>query len=679
MTSKFITLIAAGAMLLSGLTATARNINVRGKVTQEGTDEPIYGVGIYNATTDKLIGTTNDEGRFTVNISDDGILKFRAMGNIEHSVAVNGRLTLDVTMIPDATTLDEVIVQAKAINNKLITEPTDIDVKGNYLHVKTHVKIPHKLFSSNVRMIVQPAIYNVTRNQLDYMRPIVFDGYRYAITQKRMHDWNTNQDPLKPYVLIKNTSGSTDDVLTIHDSIYVQNPRDDFRCDVMSSLEDYNNIIYADTFVIARGTINPLRFLSYSLKPQPMTDERFYPTPQMQLRDTRGEVHLTFKVGRSNLDMSLGDNQMEMNRLMDQLLEIENNPDMAIKSFTISGTASPEGNYESNRQLASNRMNSAMDVILNGLSAATRQHIQVGTDATVATWDDVAKLLRADGYTEEADAVEEIIDNYPGNINRQSRRMKSLSFYNSLIKEKYLPRLRKVDYQIVTERYRYLTDDEIAELYRTNSADMSRYEFWRLYTQADSANRESIIRRALEVHPQFIVGATDLAAILIDREEPDADLLETLLAKAKHDVPDEARLNHGIALMSIGQYTRADSLLSLIPDTERYHKAKIYSGALNGRYHEVISEISSDSPFNEVLLLLALKANDQAWEKARQLGNSAKEEYVKAIAANRLDLYLPAVRHLENAFKLDPSLREIARVDGDVVDLLDTANSDAGE
>lgn len=679
MTSRFITLIAAGAMLLSGLSAAARNINVRGKVTQEGTNEPIYGVGIYNANTDKLIGTTNDEGRFTVNISDNGILKFRAMGNIEQSVAVNGRLTLDVTMVPDATTLDEVIVQAKAINNRLITEPTDIDVKGNYLHVKTHVKIPHKLFSSNVRMIVQPAIYNVTRNQLDYMRPIVFDGYRYAITQERMHDWNTNQDPLKPYVQIKNTSGSTDDVLTIHDSIYVQNPRDDFRCDVMSSLEDYNNIIYADTFVIARGTVNPLRFLSYSLKPQTMTDERFFPTPQMQLRDTRGEVHLTFKVGRSNLDMSLADNQTEMDRLLAQLREIENNPDMAIKSFSISGTASPEGNYESNRVLASKRMNSAMDVILNGLSAATRQNIQVGTDATVATWDDVAKLLRADGRTDEAEAVEEIIDSYPGNLNRQSRRMKSLPFYDSLIKEEYLPRLRNVNYQIVTERYRYLTDDEIADLYRTNSADMSRYEFWRLYTQADSTNRESIIRRALEVHPQFIVGATDLAAILIDRDEPDMDLLETLLAKAKHDVPDEARLNHGIALMSAGQYTRADSLLSLIPDTERYHKAKIYSGALNGRYHDVISEISSDSPFNEVLLLLALKANDQAWEKARQLGSSAKEEYVKAVAANRLDLYLPAVQHLENAFKLDPSLRETARIDGDVVDLLETANSDAGE
>lgn len=46
---------------------------------------------------------------------------------------------------------------------------------------------------------------------------------------------------------------------------------------------------------------------------------------------------------------------------------------------------------------------------------------------------------------------------------------------------------------------------------------------------------------------------------------------------------------------------------------------------------------------------------------------------------------MPAVTHLTNAFRLDPGLREIARVDGDVTDLLndiDTPgdnNSDGAE
>lgn len=685
MSTKLLTIICTCLITLSGASASARNINVRGKVTQNGTGEPIYGVGIYNATTDKLIGSTNDEGRYTVSIDENGALKFRAMGNQEQTVDVGGQLSINISLIPEATTLDEVVVEAKSITNKLITEPTDIEVKGNYLHVKTHVKVPHKLFSSNVRMIVQPAIYNVTHNELFYMRPVVFDGYRYDITQRRMHDWNAGQDPLSQYVQIKHTGRYTDDVLTLHDSVYVKNPQDDFRCDVMSSLENYNRIIYADTFVIARGTINPMRFLSYSLSGSEVTDKEFFPSPEMQLRDTRGEMNLVFKVGRSEMDMSLGNNKSEMERLLNQLREIENNPDMAIKSFSISGTASPEGNYTYNQRLAGNRIQSAMDVILNGLSANTRQNIELSTEADVATWEDVATLLRNDGLHHEADAVDDIISRFPGNTVRQGRNIQALPFYESVIRNGYLPRLRNVSYRIVTQRYRYLTDEEIAELYRTNSSAMSRYEFWRLYSKADSTERESIILRALEVDPKFITGATDLAAIRINRGQPDVNLLENLLSTARHKVPDESRLNHGIALMSAGQYTKADSLLSLTPDTETYHKAKIYSAALNGRFHDVIEEISADSPFNEVLLLLTIKANDQAWEKARKLGTTAKEEYVKAIAANRLDLYMPAVTHLTNAFRLDPGLREIARVDGDVTDLLndiDTPgdnNSDGAE
>lgn len=667
--NRFITILLTGIIAFSGLILEARNINVRGTVMHDGTQDPIYGVSIYNKTTNKLIGTTNDEGRYTVNIPDDNELEFKVMGYEDASVKVNGYLNIDVYLVPLAQVLDEVVVQS-TITKALITEPTDIEVKGNYLHVKTHVKIPHELFSSSMRMIIQPSIYNITSKQRTFMKPVVFDGQRYAITQERMYDWVPDKDPLLPYVQVKNTGHRKDDILTIRDSIYVENPNNDFRCDIMSSLENYNGIVYADTIMIARGTINPLRFLSYSIQGSPVTDENFFPSPEMQLRDTKGNVKLTFPVGKSKLIMELGDNRTEMDRLIAQLHDIENNPDMTLKSFSISGTASPEGNYDRNRQLAKARMESAMNVILQGLSPMTRRNVEVSSDADVASWSEVAVMMRSDGHDEEAQSIEDIIGRYPDNITAQSRKITALPIYKSLIRDEYLPRLRNVHYRFVTSRYRYLTDDEIKELYATNSSEMSRYEFWRLYNQSAEEDREAIIRRALEVHPKFIVGATDLAAILIDRDASDVSLLESLLATSKRDVPDESRLNQGIAYLNAGQYTRADSILSLTPDTERYHKARIYSAALNGRYMDVMQEVSEDSPINEVLLLLAIKADDQAWDKAQHLGGSAKEEYIKAIAANRTDHYIAASTHLENALKLDPSLREIAKVDGDVLDLL---------
>lgn len=92
-----------------------------------------------------------------------------------------------------------------------------------------------------------------------------------------------------------------------------------------------------------------------------------------------------------------------------------------------------------------------------------------------------------------------------------------------------------------------------------------------------------------------------------------------------------------------------------------------------------MQEISEDSPLNEVLLLLAIKDNDTAWEKAQKLDESAIEEYVKAVAANRVDNYVYATVHLKNALRLDPSLRDVARVDGDLTDIIEDIDSENEE
>lgn len=52
-------------------------------------------------------------------------------------------------------------------------------------------------------MIIQPGVYNVTREQMIFLEPLVFDGKEYAITQERMYDYDSGQDPLSRYVQVK--------------------------------------------------------------------------------------------------------------------------------------------------------------------------------------------------------------------------------------------------------------------------------------------------------------------------------------------------------------------------------------------------------------------------------------------------------------------------------------------
>lgn len=656
--------------------ADARKINVHGVVTAKHNGEPMAGVCIFDAKNHHLLSSTNDEGKYMVTVEDTATIEFCILGSQNQTIPVEGHLNINVELEREALALNEVVVQAKRVTSAILTEPTDMDVKGNYLHIKTHVKMPREMFNTSSRLIIQPMVYNVTRKQINYMKPIVFDGWRYNATQERMYDFDRKKDPLSEFVEIKNTSTRKDNMVTITDSIYVEHPKDDFRCELILSLEDYNHIIYSDTTTIARGVVNPLRFLDLKANGVFVTDDKYLPTPDLQLRDSRGDVNLSFKVNQKKLDLDLGNNRAEMDGLLAQIREIEQDPNSTLKSFSIFGTASPEGSYDHNLTLANERLKSAMEIIYHNLDESTRRNAVFTSEAGVESWSSVAQLLRTDNLIDEAKAVDDIIARNPNSRERQSYLISRLPFYGK-IKDVYLPQLRRVSYQFISSRYRYLTDEEIAELYRTDSGKLSRYEFWRLYTIAESPDeKETIARRALEVHPNFLVGASDLTAMLIQKGEPTSEYLAPLVEKAGNRVPDEARATLAAAYLNEGYFMEADSLAEMLPDEPRFHKTIVYGKALNGKYLEVMQELSNESVFNEVLLLLAVKADDEAWNKAKQLGKSAKEEYIKAICANRMDAYIEAVNHLENAFRLDPELREIAKVDGDVIDLLDPEGHD---
>lgn len=68
---------------------------------------------------------------------------------------------------------------------------------------------------------------------------------------------------------------------------------------------------------------------------------------------------IDFRSGRSEIDMSLGDNAREIAGIKRTLDELVSNPDFAIDSVTVSAWASPEGTAKSNARLAASRAASA--------------------------------------------------------------------------------------------------------------------------------------------------------------------------------------------------------------------------------------------------------------------------------------------------------------------------------
>lgn len=668
-------------LLLVAVGASAQEVfRLTGKVTDKDTKEPLLGVSIVDSTTHRAIAVTDMDGRFAVDVHSGSILRFSMVGLQSQVVKVkSSQKYIEVKLEQTEVALQELVVSAKRITDKIQPEPTDIEVKGNYLHVKTRVRVPREMFSHNNRLVVQPVIYNVTRREEQLMRPMVYDARTYNRTQDRLYDYRMDEadgDPLAQYVVVKTPErrekGRTNDIIGYADSAYVQHVKDDYTCNVYMAIENYNRIIYRDTTIIAQGTVNPLRWLDYSFAASLLADTAYWPKPEVQMRDSRGEVNLRFPINKAKFDDNDPNNVAEISKMREQIEQISSDKDATLQSLTIEGTSSPDGRYNSNLQLARKRMDYAVQYLRQLVPERAQRGMTFSSAASVAPWSRVAELMRADSLTEEALQVEQVIKRWR-DFDDQSRNMRKLPFYRSLLMERYLPRLRHVGYVMNYSVFRQLTLDEIRSLYAEDYKQLTKYEFFRLYRgEEDTARREKVLRQALEIYPSFMVAANDLAALLINRQSADPDLLRPFVGA---EAPSVVNTNQMIALLNAGLFTAADSLSAFVPDNEHTHMLLAVNAVLNGRFEGHYETIARTGLRNQLVVLLAMKRNEEALKVSRQLpDDEALTHYLRAVCLNRLEQMSDAYDELTKAIQMDPSLKQVAHTDGDVNDLLLDSN-----
>lgn len=660
-----------------GALAQSEIIRVTGKVVDSKKGEPLGFVNVTDMETKRLVAQTNVDGRFSVNVHANTTLRFSMIGAEVMSVKLRGRDSLMVQMIMTDVALGTVETVAKRVVNRVIVEPTPMEIVGNTVYFKNVVGVPSKMFGHNRRLVAQRVFKNKTRKQTVIMRPLVYDAVEYNQTQDRLYSFDMkgkNGDPLAPFVLIKNDTlrdKKVDhrDSFMYMDSLYVKNPDDDFQAVTLLAIEDYNRIVFRDTLVTSKGKINPMRWLDYSFGASEITDEALYPKAIPQLRDSRGNIDLRFPIGKAAFDPEEAHNAAEISKLKAQIQDIAATRDATVQALSINGTSSPDGRYASNLALARRRMEYAISYFRSQMPENLRSGMKFSSNASVAPWSEVAKLLRADSLEEEADKVEAVMKLYKGDA--VSQKMKRLPFYSKLLLNKYLPMLRSVGYTMSYSIYRNLTLDEIKDLYKKDYRKLSDYEFFKLYrSEENDAQREKYLRQALEVSPSFMIAANDLAALLIKHNRPDADVLRKF---AGEKAPEVVNRNQMVALLANHEYQAADSLAAYVPATAENRLLLAVSGAFMGDYEANYDAIAPTGLRNEVVLLLAMKKNDVALEKSKMLtDDDAVTHYIKAICLHRsndTNIAAEANRELKKALELDPELIEIAEGDADLNEL----------
>ena len=671
--------LAIGSFLFE---ASAQDIRIQGKITDIATGEPIAAVNIIDDG--YVIAYSDIDGNYSCTVARDAELIFYSGQHEEVKIKVNNRQIINVQMQMLTIEISEAVVTASFGNTTVYVEPSDLQLVGDHFILKTNVRIPRKQFDLNSRFIFQPVLYDATLKDSTYFRPVVIDGFNYHINQQRYFSFDSSKDRLADYV-VTNELSQNDNIYSYKDSLYVdpKNVNNDFRSDCYIAI---NGLFkrdssrpgakkdYEDTLLIAKGTVNPLRFIEYNIDPQELTDTNLIPKPEMKLLMDAGVSKINFVLAKAKVDENDAESVQNIQSIKQKIQAIVNNEFATLKSIEIVGYASPEGSYKQNLSLAKARTDLILKELAASLDPSVAKFVELTSESVVEPWSKVANMLR-ETDPELATYIDDLVYKYADTHDKIIPHMRNHKKYRTFLLQEILPSLRKVEYTLNYSEFRKLKDHEIWDRYNAKTEEISRYEYWRLIdTAPDSLTRYSLISEGLEKYPNFTYVANDMAIQLIKQDSVNLEILKPSLGRR---APEPVIYNQALMALGAREVAMADSLSRLLPMNDTTAYLKSITAALAGDYEAAYPQLASRGGLNEVLLLLCMERNANALAKCNDLmatgdyNDNAKFWYVHAVCANRAEDIFTAMTSLEMALMLDPSLEETARLDSDAMDIID--------
>lgn len=650
------------------------------------------------------LAETDANGYYEILVPDNGALVFKAGMNEPILERVNNRMQINVE-ISDGIMLGNVMVTAKL--KEIQPEPKASRLIGNHFYPYNSFVIPQNQGNTYSRLIIQPYVLNCeTNDTVAFLRPMVYDGKEFHLTQIRKMGYDLKRDPLEPYIM---KEPLTKERMTIHwqDTVVVPDAKVNYSCYADFCIEDYNSIPFRKIFQLNTcANKRPLKFLEYQLNVNELDLSRYPERAQVEKRNTEDRVELSFEISSDQLTDD-PKNQQNLNLIGEKLKMILNEPGAMLKEFHLIGTASPEGSYQTNLQLAEKRMKRVQEQIMQVIPSYTAERVYQNPQAKVAAWSEVADLMKADGKEELAERIGRVIDQYPGQMAQQGKNIRAFAEYKKEIVP-YLEKLRQVEYKCRYDIYREPTDEEVMAKFRKEGFKgiYTRYEYWKLFQMLkDDRTKEELAKKAyresLEMKQPWVVPGNLLAVMYLKRDTTDTSVLEPLIDRTVFTVdyertdpntgrkeivnPIEVVANQLNMYIRKGDFENASVMAKLIPDSAtEYDLTKAYAWALGGyflqggdnteeneRARRTFDTICQSSERNAIVMHLALETPEGNRTAETMLAHQSMEDavmwYLKAVvAARKGDSGLTdAALCLMRAFNLDKKLIATAQNDGE--------------
>lgn len=206
---------------------------------------------------------TDANGYYEILVPDNGALVFKAGLNKAILEKVSNRMKIDVE-VDDGIYLKEVVVTGEL--KQIQPEPKASRLIGNRLYPYNTFVVPKGEVNMYSRLIVQPYVLNcATNDTVAFLKPLVYDGKDYHLTQARWLGYDLKKDPLEPYIQSRPLVNERM-VIEWRDTLTVPDPNVNYSCYADFCIENYHRIPFRKTYQINTcENKRPLKFLEYNL------------------------------------------------------------------------------------------------------------------------------------------------------------------------------------------------------------------------------------------------------------------------------------------------------------------------------------------------------------------------------------------------------------------------------
>lgn len=518
--------------------------------------------------------------------------------------------------------------------------------------------IPEHYLTKRNRLVITPQLLNGTEVKDEYT-PVILDAPVYNKKVNRKQILENYTDPYQEQA-IKADKVSHSFNLPYTQTLQLPEGTESGQIVAVVSTDGCGACTGIDTIPVA-AISNPVSLMGDVKESLQLSwiEPEFVIRPKVH--EGRGEAKLQFAINKSDINLAMGDNQKEMEGMLNALQPILKDTLATLGNVIITGLASADGSLAYNTTLSRNRAQSAKNWLVSQLhlNAAGQRTFKV--NSRPEGWEPVLSAMTMAGDKDSA-AVKEILEKYSTeNDDVQERYIRRLSCWNN-IKDNYLQKDRKVEYIYTYTMKSFTTDVELLEMYASRPDAFNEEELLRVSTlKRSNEEKKEVYQTILNYFPQSQIAANNYAVLLL-REGNSQGAIEVLAALSDHS--SEVLNSMAASYVYQNNYEKAVELLQGVD----LPSAKYNLGLIKARQRKLSEAYTLLKPFadlNSAIVALSINENQEAEKILQNLTDKRPvAEYTRALTGARLGKDRMFYDHIEAACKED-NLRRRAAAEAD--------------